>query len=372
MRMFVKLSIAAVAVGAMLWTASAFAAPVTADSPGKLDVGGIVWVMAGYYQANESASDTASSGTAAPPATLDIADEARLNVSWSYDEKVTAHWELWQREDAGQAADTNTYMMGWITWKPMANLMIEAGQLEDPSWTARAVEWEVHNGTNSIGSVGAFGMGFPENSPGVDITFDTGAGIKVGVLLDGKGLVTGTTNDPNNFSGSTDGSSQTAQTYALHLEYNSDILWAAAAYYSENGESQPGDGTNTGTTNWDGSSSYNNTGYIVGVKANFGVGDLRAQYWGVDGDAWKGGAKKPSDMAATFRYFLGGGFVALEYDLLTNGGTDDKGKVADAYYYRVAYRMPIATNSNIQIEYEAANNGNSTASKPGVGWSSSF
>jgi hypothetical protein len=184
MKSFFKFSIAAVLFGAMIWSGSAFAAPVTADSSGTLNVGGIIWANTGYYQPFEV-------GEEAPTPGFEVAHESRLNVSWQY-ETVTAHWEYWMRR--WQDNTNGDVILGWVSWMASPNLQIDMGMAQDPSWSERAVDWETHLGVDSVGAPGAYSHLFPEGSPGTDISYLAGA-IKAGVFISPKGLVTGTNTD---------------------------------------------------------------------------------------------------------------------------------------------------------------------------------
>lgn len=366
MKSFLKLSIAAVLFGAMMLGTSAFAAPVTADSSGKLDVGGIIWANTGLYQPFEV-------GGEAPPPTIEVAHESRLNVSWKYN-SVTAHWEYWMRR---WADNTNgDVILGWVSWMPSESVVIDMGMAQDPSWSERAVDWETHLAVDSVGAPGAYSHLYPEGSPGTDISFLAGA-IKAGVFISAKGLVTGT--DTNYGAGTQ------ANTFVGHVEYKQDAIWVAVLFGSETKETAgvfdqdnsvdtdgDGDPANDGDggTDWGGAESVSNTSIGLSGSFNFGAGKVKFQYFNVDGDSYED--DPPSDMAVGLHFNLGEAMAFLEYDLYANGGFDDKGEVADKTYARVGYKMPIDTNSSLQVEYEMADDGVSTASAPRVGFVTSF
>lgn len=352
MKSFLKLSIAAVLFGAMTLSSSAFAAPVTADSSGKLDVGGIIWVNTGYYQPAEIDGE-------APPAGIEVAHESRLNVKWQY-ESVTAHWEYWQRR--WQDNTNGDVILGWVSWMPSSNIVIDMGMAQDPSWSERAVDWETHLAVDSVGSWGAYAYLFPEGSPGTDISFLAGGGIKAGVFLSPKGLIAG---------GDTDyaGGNQ-ANTYVAHVEWSQDDIWVAVLFGSESGESIPTDENGDPAGNWGDAESGSNTAIGVSGRVGFGPGKVKFQYFTVDGDAYEDDA--PTDMAVGLHFNVGEALAFLEYEIHTDSGTDDKGEVADRTYARVGYKMPIDTNSSLQVEYEMADDGNSAASAPRVGFVTSF
>jgi hypothetical protein len=389
MKSFLKLSIAAVLFGAMTLSSSAFAAPVTADSSGKLDVGGIIWVAAGYYQPYEVAD--ANGDLQAPPPSIEVSDEARFNVKWSY-ETVTAHWEYWMRDDIGRndksggctdcpgltfgnQANGDT-LLGWINWMPTPAVSIDAGVIQDQSWMERAVDWETHLGTDQVGAPGAYSYMFPEGQSGLDVAYLAGP-IKAGLFLSPNGIVSGSN---TNYATGTQ-----ANTYVVHVEYKMDtLLWISVMYGMESGESAApidnGDGVEG--YDWGESESFSNTGIGLSGWVDVGVGKVKFQYFMVDGDNWddtedpdtgdKVTVDAPTDMALAFIANVGEAQAFVEYDLSTDTGTDDKDKVADQSYVRVGYKMPIDTNSSLQVEYEMADNGASTASKPAVGWVTSF
>jgi hypothetical protein len=333
----------------MTLSSSAFAAPVTADSSGKLDVGGIVWVNTGYYQPFEV-------GEEAPPAGLEVAHESRLNVSWKY-ESVTAHWEYWMRR--WQDNTNGDVILGWISWMPSSNVVIDMGMTQDPSWSERAVDWETHLGVDSVGAPGAYNYLFPEGSPGTDVSFLAGA-IKAGVFLSPKGLIA---------LGNTDyANGNQANTYVAHVEWSQDDIWVAVLFGSESGEQAAC--TDDAGCDWGSTASVSNTAIGVSGRVGFGPGKVKFQYFAVDGDSFDPDTK--NDAAVGLHFNVGEAMAFLEYDMLENGGTDDKGELTDATYARVGYKMPIDTNSSLQVEYEMSDNGTSTASAPRVGFVTSF
>jgi hypothetical protein len=378
MKSFLKLSIAAVLFGAMMLGTSAFAAPVTADSSGKLDVGGIIWANTGYLQPFEQVGTNADGEDEleAPPTTFEVAHESRLNVSWKYN-SVTAHWEYWMRRWEGNK--TGDVILGWVSWMPSESVVIDMGMAQDPSWSERAVDWETHLAVDGVGAPGAYNYLFPEGSPGTDISFLAGA-IKAGIFISAKGLVTGTNTD---YAGGNQ-----ANTYVAHVEFSQDALWVAVLFGSETMtgaglDADPtvdvdgdGDPANDGDRrSWSDAEEVANTAMGVSARYSFGPGKVKFQYFMVDGDSFEDDA--PTDMAVGLHFNVGEAMAFLEYDLLTNGGKEtglngDADKVADASYMRVGYKMPIDTNSSLQVEYEMQDNGTSTASAPRVGFVTSF
>jgi hypothetical protein len=373
MKSFLKLSIAAVLFGAMMLGTSAFAAPVTADSSGKLDVGGVLWANTGYVQGFETAE---GDSTEAPPATWEVAHETRLNVAWSY-ESVTAHWEYWQRDKLGGHGDV---ILGWISWMPSSQIRIDMGSAQDPSWSERAVDWETHLGVDAVGAPGAYSYLFPEGSRGTDITFLAGGGISAGLFISDKGLVTGkNTGLPSDAAASpVAAGTGTANTYVVHVEYKQDAIWVALLYGMESVTDATATDDEGNTVGWGDAEEVSNSSIGVSGSYNFGAGKVKFQYFMVDGDTFDAkdaegnSVDAPTDMAVGLHFNVGEAMAFLEYDLKANGGKDDKGKVADATYARIGYKMPVATNTSLQVEYEMQNDGTSTASAPRVGFNTSF
>jgi hypothetical protein len=113
-----------------------------------------------------------------------------------------------------------------------------------------------------------------------------------------------------------------------------------------------------------------NTAIGVSGRVGFGPGKVKFQYFAVDGDSFDPDTK--NDAAVGLHFNVGEAMAFVEYDMLENGGTDDDGELTDATYARLGYKMPIDTNSSLQVEYEMQDNGTSTASAPRVGFVTSF
>jgi len=361
MRAFLKLSLAAVAI-ALLVSGSAFAGTVETGSDAKVSMNGIVWSGIGYVTGFEDAAGNA------PTSSFDVNTEARINFAWT-NGPFTAHWEYWMRYDIGRAqnvvgGDTNIpndsngdEILGWVTWSPSEAIQIDVGQLEDQSWMERAVDWDIHLGTfyQPGATPGAY-KGFPEDQPGLDLTFKAGA-IRAGVAVYATGTVSGTANNQ---------SSSVASTYIPHVEFKSEGIWVSAYYESESVSSPASttDDDNNTTYDWGSTTDVSNTMIGVVAKVNVGVGDVKVQYLGLDGDSFE---EAQTDTALAFLLNVGADVASIEYDMFDAGGDTDA-----QTWLRVGYKMGMATNSHLQINYAMADDGNSSSSRPSVTWDTSF
>jgi hypothetical protein len=369
MRAIFNLSIAAVAI-ALLVSGTAFAGSVENGSDAKVSVNGIIWTGIGYVTGFEDA------GGNAPTSSFDVNNETRLNVAWTSG-AFTGHWEYWMRNDIGRAHNviggggtsvgvdaandaTGDEIMGWLTWKPMeGSMQIDVGQLEDQGWMERSVDWDMHAGTMYMpgATPGAY-LGFPEDTPGVDIAFNAGA-ITAGLAVYAKGVVSGAANDQKQSS---------AYTFIPHVTFNSDFLWIAAYYESESATAAApvtdADGNVTGY-DWGSTSDVSNS--LIGVSANvkLGIGSLKVQILLRDGDSF---TDPQTDFALSYRQFIGDDTASIEYDNFDSGvsGADPQ------TWIRIAYKMGMGKNNNLQFEYAMSDDGNSQSSRPAATWITSF
>jgi hypothetical protein len=396
MRAFLKLSIAAAAI-ALLVAGSAFAGTVENGSDSKVTVGGIVWAGIGYVTPFEDAAGNVQTSQ------FDVNNETRLNVTWAAG-PLTGHWEYWMRNDIGRnnnfdgdgdgTGDTHLNdadgdeIMGWVSWAPNESMQLDVGQLEDQSWMERSVDWDMHAGTMYMpgATPGAY-KGFPEDTPGLDFTFKADA-IRAGLAVYAAGVVSGAGNNNRN---------STAQTYIVHAEFKSDFMWIAAYLQSESVSTAgtatvdggpgpdgiPGnadDPDDTTSTDWGSSTDTANSLIGVSTKFDLGVGVLKVQFLSLSGDYWDDkvaadgsvGVDPPTDIAFAYIHNLGDDKVSIEYDMADNSTTDDKGEQAAATWLRVAYKMHLGTNADLQVEYAMSDNSVSTASRPAVTWIASY
>lgn len=354
MKSFFKLSIAAVLFGAMMFSASAFAAEVAKTDNGTLDVNGTVFASTGYFQPAEI-------GGEAPPAGLETNSRGHVNFAWKY-EGLTANAQLWFFDRSAAAGGRAFAPMAWVSWNA-GPVTIDVGSVQDPSWSELAVDWETHMGADSIGqSKGAFYM-FPEGTRGTDITFNAGA-IKAGVFLSDKGLIEG---------GETDyAAGNQANTYIAHLEFSQDALWVNFNFGSEAGESAgsvdvdtDGDGeTDSTAADWGNSESGSNTAMKLAARYSMGFGKIKVQYISADGDAFEEAA---TDISLGVHINVGAAYAFVEYESFDVGGDADP-----VNYTRVGYRMPVVANASMQFEYEMSDNGDSVASAPRFGFVAGF
>jgi hypothetical protein len=392
MKSFLKLSIAAVAIGVLL-SGNAFAGPVETGSDVKLTVSGWIGVNAHYTQMEEPlvATDEGVEVGDAPPATLEVADRANLNVTAAY-ENITYYWQYWQQD--GCLNGCGDELFGRISWKPTAGLTIDAGVIEDPYWSELPIDWETFVGPNAVASNGVGAVAFPEHTTGVDIDYDAGV-VRVGVLLSASaqasggrgGTINGATDalseEDTNFPKSpanTPQSGSQVNSYTFHVVYPSEMVWVSLLYVMENSESLVAD--EEGEKSWE---SFSDSAIRIMARVNLGVGKLKLGYWTASGDTYdaqddnfKGddpdadGIDAPTDIAVAYHHNIGESMAFVEYEIHGNGTIDDKGEAADATYMRVGYRMPIATNSSMQFEYEIQDLGYSQRSAPGVAWLVSY
>jgi hypothetical protein len=399
MRAFLKLSLAAVAI-ALLASGSAFAGSLETGSDAKVTVSGWIGVNAHYTQLEEPivVGDKGTEIGDAPPATLEVADRANLNIAATQG-PITLHWELWQQE--GCLTGCGNEQFGWVTWKVTDDFTIDAGQIEDPYWSELPVDWDTFVGPNSVASNGTGAVAFPEDTPGIDFTFKTGD-IGVGVLWSASGQASGgRTGNINgamkNLDCGTDaapapcsipagvGNNPAAGTqvnsFVLHATWSSDFMWIAALYAMESSQSFGLSGPTATKPGWN---SYSDSAIRLSAKFNLGVGRLKVGYWTASGDTYDAqdaffggdtggpGIDAPSDLAIGYHHFIGDSWAFIEYEMLANGSVDISEKygieATDATYIRVGYNMPIGPKSNLQFEYEMQDLGYSTRSAPGIAW----
>jgi len=370
MRAFLKLSLAAVAI-ALLVSGTAFAGSVENGSDSKVSVGGIVWAGLGYVTPFE---DTTTGEVAT--SSFDANNETRLNVAWTQG-PITGHWEYWIRSDTGGADSANNNdadndeIMGWLTWNINESMQIDVGQLEDQSWMERAVDWDMHSGTaRDFGRDPGAYNGFPEDVAGLDFTFKADA-IRAGLAVYSKGVVSNAGNDQQ---------ASSATTFIPHVEFKSDFMWIAVYYESESvsaadvGDDGSGADGIAGTADdtkpvaakgWASPVDTSNTMIGVSTKFNLGVGTLKFQYLGRDGDKWE---DPNTDVALSFMLPVGENTAALEYDTYDSGASGADPQT----WLRLAYKIGMGGGSAIQIEYSMGNDGNSSSSRPAVTWIASY
>jgi len=353
MKSFFKLSIAAVLVGAMSWSATAFAMEVAKTDAGvPLSLSGYGAVTFGFLTPNEV-------GGEAPPSTFATATDVRFTAEWGT-EDVMAHWTKWIRDIDGQAGNI-TQDMGWVTWSP-GQLRIDVGNIGYVPWGDRAILWENYYTVDSIHQTYTY-AGYVEDVNGLDVGFDVGGGIEVGAGIFSQGLVTGTKNQVP--------AGSVANTYAVHLVWKAEAMSLRAAFFSETAESAVDDPTTDAVeTNWADSESVSNTLISVTFKIDVGV-KIGVTFNTVDGDAYD--AVDPwTSISPSVRVPLGDNEFGVEAELATNGGVDDKGEQADTMYARVFYQMPIAAASFWQVEYDIKDDAISTGSMLGLNFKQSF
>jgi hypothetical protein len=406
MRAFLKLSIAAAAIG-LLFSANAFAGTVETGSDAQVKVAGWIAVGAHYTQLAEPLANDPDTGELvvgdAPPATLEVSDRANL-IFTGVNGPVTLHWEFWQQD--GALGGIGNEQFGWVTWNVTDAFQIDVGKIQDPAWSERPMDWETFISVNAVGTNGVYAVNFPEHTTGIDFTFKAGE-IAAGLLWSTAGLASGARGGaiggalksikcgedaagnptacpsfPGGASNNPAGGQQVG-TYLVHVTYTTDFLWIAALYSMESGQTY---GDDPDTTAVDpGWNTYSDSAMTVSGKVNLGVGRIKFIYSSASGDTYDaqdalfgpdgldtGGLASPSDLGIAYHHFLGDAYAFVEYESLAAGTVDDTFKEAAATYVRIGYRMPIAANSNIQFEYEMQDLAYSSQSAPGVGWVTSW
>jgi hypothetical protein len=356
MKSFFKLSIAAVAVAALVLSAGfASAAEVAKNDNGTLRLDGFGAATFGMVQGFEE-------GGEAPPSTFASATDVRLTATWGSD-KVTAQWSKWIRDVDG-ARGNITQDMAQLTWMPIPELRIDMGNLIGVPWKERAIMWDNYYTVSSVHQNYTY-AGVIEDVNGLDVGFNIGS-IEVGAGVFSQGLVTGTPNRTGigldtDDDGAIDASGgSVANTIVGHIVWKAEGMYLNAAYYTESAESPPG---TTGTTWADSAGSVSNQLISVTFRINLGV-KIGVTYNMIDGDNYD--AVDPwTSISPSVRMPLGEGETeaGVEAELATNGGTDDAGAQADSSYIRVFYQMTITPASAWQVEYEMADNGTSTATE---------
>jgi hypothetical protein len=124
------------------------------------------------------------------------------------------------------------------------------------------------------------------------------------------------------------------------------------------------DGNVTGY-DWGSTSDVSNS--LIGVSANvkLGIGSLKVQILLRDGDSF---TDPQTDFALSYRQFIGDDTASIEYDNFDSGvsGADPQ------TWIRIAYKMGMGKNNNLQFEYAMSDDGNSQSSRPAATWITSF
>lgn len=343
MKSFFKLFIAMVAVAASLALAgNASAAMVAQNDMGNLEFYGYGAATFGMVTPNEV-------GGEAPPSTFATATDVRLTAKWGSD-KVQAQWTKWIRDVDGQQGNI-TQDMAQLTWKPSPELRIDMGNLIYVPWGDRGIMWENYYTVDSIHQSKTY-TGYIEDVNGVDIGYNVGGGIEVGVGIFTQGVVTGAKNAVNVPSADGTSAGSQANTYAGHLVWIADGMSLRAAFYSETKEP-------AGAT-WADSESASNTLISATFKIDLGV-KIGVTFNTIDGDDYKD-ADPWTSISPGVRMPLGADEAGVELEMATNGGIDDKGEQADTMYARVFYQVNIGAGSYWQVEYDMKDDAVSTGS----------
>jgi hypothetical protein len=349
MRSLFKLSIAAVAMGALMWVAGSANAMMVMgpDQPVQLEIGGFGGVITSLLTPHESPAGEV------PPSQVVTTTELRLNVNAGTD-TMKLNMSRWIREGNGEINFTfneSPYQFGEIIWRPMPELRIQAGSLVYVPWADRAIQWEHFSAVGPIFPSGTY-TGYIENSPGIDF------GYKIGDLEVGIGLFTyaaitgGATNLLAAASNGTPGTSRSAQTFVPHFLWASGPLALRLSFYSEM--------VTTSTDDWasdDGGLS--NTLLVLDFRFQYDEAGsfVKADFLTADGDSYGTGN---TTISATISQMLGSNTVWVSFNSDTaSGGVDG----VDQSYVQIGYKIPLGPpGADIRFQFATQDNSVSSAS----------
>lgn len=333
MRSLFKILISTVATGVFLWVAgSLYAMPITGpDADVTLDIGGWATAATGWYTPTETAAGDQ------PPSYLSMSSEQRLNLTYGT-ESFTAWAQLWRRFDnAGVGGVDQQHIQ--LFWRPIESLEITLGRLAYLHWTDRAVQWETYIGwTPAIAGTGNPYFGYIETTDGVDVTYDLGSDMRVGLAYITEGKVSGVTIDTD----------LVASTIIPHFTMTG-AFQLRVSYYLETVETTGDD--------WANSDSASSTLLVVDFKLNYDDAGsqikvdflnriVAAESDGSDEDGTDTG------ISVGWTQMLGDAGNSVFVELNTNTLADDDA-VDDkvTLWLRVGYAFPIAEGSRGTIEF---------------------
>jgi hypothetical protein len=365
MRIFVKLSIAAIALGATLfWAAGPLAAAEVAKGDnGTLSVGGFVNGRFGLLTPKGSMT----AGDEDAPASFQGHGEGAIMITAkTADGEVEGHIDNRIRGQSGQlggASANGGYLTGaWGTWVPMENLRINAGLIGYLEFEERTTHWENYVGFRPI-PVGDEYQWFPENKRALDVTYAIPGDMRIEV-----GLWIPT--DPATYN--RDGGNTQAKTYGgsgydpaapstpmVKSAYVPHVLvraadWMVSALYGS--ETLAVSDPTGGGGGWNDSEESANTGMVIVARYNYcptcfakaGITTTTYDKFNIDGALAE---ETHTAMAVAVQQGIGGPYaVYLEY----MSTTDENGiKDQDRTWMRVGVKKSFVGGSRVHLDYES-------------------
>jgi hypothetical protein len=366
MRIFVKLSIAAIAFGAMLfWAAGPLAAAEVAKSDtGTLNIGGFVNGRFGML------TPGGSIGAADAPATFQGHGEGAVQVNAATaDGELEGHIDMRIRGAGGQIGGANpgdVYFPGaWGTWHPIENLRIDAGLIGYREWEERTTHWENYVGFRPI-PVGDEYQWFPEDKRALDITYAIPGDmrIEVGIWIptdaptynSDAGNSGATTYGTGAFDPAAPTTPMTKSAYVPHLVLRAADWMFSALYGSET--------LAVSDNAWVDEEESSNTGMVLVARYNYcptcfakvGMTSTTFDKFNAYGQIAE---ETHTAIAAAVQQGFGGPYAAyIEY----MGVTDENGvKDQERTWMRVGVKKMLAGGSRIHLDYESNDAKNAAA-----------